>query len=144
MARRTKLNADLQAKIVQALEAGNYFDASCEYVGVSDRTGFKWLERGRAELMRRDKPSIKEGSKQWHMEEPFVQFLQVVSRATSKAEVGAVANIRQHGRDDWRADAWFLEHRMPQKWGKQVKEFTGKDGGTLKVEFVYPDVNTDD
>ncbi len=45
--RPTKLTPETQDKIVTALRAGNYFDASCQYAGITERTGYNWLEKGR-------------------------------------------------------------------------------------------------
>ena len=157
MARRTKLTPDMQARIINALEAGNYFDASCEFAGITERTGHNWMKRGREELERRESPRVKEGTEQWETEEIYVQFFQAVSRASSQVEVLTIAEIKRAGsgvsarydddgnliraeiQGDWRALTWFMEHRYPKKWGKMVKELTGADGGNIKYELVYPD-----
>lgn len=133
--RRTLLNEDTQSKIVAALRAGNYFDVSCEYAGIAASTGFKWMARGRAEVARREKPSVKEGSKEWNAEQPFVEFLQAISRASSEVQVKNVALIQKAAEGDekkaidpdWRAAAWFLERRHPKQWGKQVIEIVNEE-----------------
>lgn len=122
MARPTKLTLDVQKDIIQALEAGNYFDASCEYAGIAASTGYRWMQRGHAELERRENPNVKTGTKQWETEQPFVEFCNAVSRTSAKVEIGVIAQIRTLGKDDWRALAWFMEHRYPTKWGKQYSE----------------------
>ena len=120
--RKTKLNPEVQDRIVQALEAGNYFDASCEFAGVTSRTGYHWLERGQAEIERRDKPNVREGTKQWKTEEIFLQFFHAVTQASANVEIRTIAEIQKQSREDWRAAAWFMEHRYPKKWGKQYSE----------------------
>ena len=130
MARRTKLNDKLQAKIVDALKKGNYFDASCEASGISKVTGYNWINRGEAELERRN-GKAKEGSKTWNKEQPFVNFLNVTRRAMAESEEEITTLIRKAVPDDWRAGAWILEHRHPDKWGKRRFEHTGKDGGAI-------------
>lgn len=138
MARPTKLTSDVQKNIIQALEAGNYFDAACEYAGITATTGYNWMSRGRDELERRKNANVKEGTKQWTTEQPFVEFFEAVSRTSAKVEIGVIAQIRTLGKDDWRALAWFMEHRYPTKWGKQYSEgkteLTGKDGGAIATQ----------
>ncbi len=156
MARPTKLTSDVQTKIINALDAGNYFDASCEYAGVTSRTGYNWSERGKLESERRDKPNVKENTKQWKKEEPFFQFFHAVSRASAQVEVATIAQIKRSGigtnakydakgnelepayQGDWRALTWFMEHRYPTKWGKQYSEskneLTGKGGGAIIIQ----------
>lgn len=103
MPRRTKLTPDTQTRIVEALSAGNYFDASCEYAGIGESTGHSWMKRGHTELDRREKPNVKDGSKQWDKEQPYVEFLEAVTYASAQVEVQIVAQIRVQGGDDWRA-----------------------------------------
>lgn len=133
--RFSKLTPDVQSKITSSLAAGNYFDVSCEYAGIAVSTGHNWLARGRKELLRREGKNVKEGSKEWLDEQPFVDFLEAVSRASASVQVKAVALIQRFGEGDkdkgiepdWRAMAWFLEHRYPKQWGKQVIETITKD-----------------
>lgn len=137
MARPTKLNPDTQKDIIDALTAGNYFDAACEYAGITATTGYNWMKRGREELKRRGDPRVKDGTKQWEREQPFVEFFEAVSRASARVEVRTIAKIQQAGDDDWRALAWFMEHRYPSKWGKQVREHQGADGGAIEVNTQH-------
>ena len=150
MPRPTKLTPAVQKNITDALMAGNYFDAACQYAGISERTGYNWMERGRNETVRRENPRVKEGTEQWDAEEIYVQFFQAVSHATAHVEVGTIAKIKRLGDDDWRALAWFMEHRYPDKWGKRAMshEHSGKNGGAIEVQWsqvmrVDPD-ETDD
>lgn len=136
MARPTKLTPQVQQNIVDALMAGNYFDAACAYAGITDRAGYYWMERGRKELERRE-GNVKEGTKRWLKEEPFVQFLQAVKKADSHAEVKNVALIQKAANETWQAAAWWLERRFPQKWGRKVMEHQGKDGGAIETEVTH-------
>lgn len=144
MARPTKLTQAVHEAIVSALETGNYFDTACEHAGIAESTGYSWLARGRAELERRESPRVKVGTAQWDKEQPFVEFVEAVSRVSAAVEMATIATIQRLGQDDWRALAWFMEHRYPKKWGKQVKEVAGADGKPIQVEFIYPDGNASD
>ena len=109
MGRSSKLTAERHDKIIEALRAGNYFDAACGYAGICEKTGYNWLERGR---------TARNGK--------YVQFLQAVEKASVDAEVGTVAVIKKASIDTWQAAAWWLERRFPNKWGRKVQDINAK------------------
>jgi len=51
--RPTKLTADVQARIVQAIEAGNYLDVAARYGGIAPSTLHAWVQRGRDDAVAR-------------------------------------------------------------------------------------------
>lgn len=139
MGRPTKLNPETQAKIVNALSAGNYFDTACMFADIDESTGYRWMQRGEAEIKRRE-GNVKEGTAQWQKAQPFVEFYKAVKAATARAEVAFVAKVRQAATQDdspgqWQAAAWWLERRRPDMWGRRVNQTT-HDGG-LEVEIIY-------
>lgn len=142
MPRPTKLNAETQQRIVNALEAGNYFDAACEYAGITATTGYNWKARGKKESERRENPNVKEGSQQWLEEQPYLEFFEAVTRASANVEIRTMALIHRAGtgdeakgiQGDWRALTWFMEHRYPEKWGRTRVESTGANGGAIETE----------
>lgn len=133
MPRPTKLTPDTQSAIVQALQAGNYFDASCEYAGITATTGYNWKKRGKEEAERRQKPNIKEGSKTWETEQPFFEFFEAVKKAEANAEVAMAAIIRKASNESWQAAAWWLERRFPDKWGRRQTDVKHDGEVTIKV-----------
>ena len=51
--------------------------------------------------------------------------------------MSAVKKIRDEGDKNWTANAWYLERKFPEKWGRRDKltqEISGKDGTPLKVD----------
>ena len=126
MPRPTKLTPETQAKIIKALDAGNYFETACGYAGIDKSTAYKWMQRGQQE-----KSGI------------YFDFFNAVEKATADAETSMVAIIKLASRDTWQAAAWWLERRAPDRWGRQRQEITGKDGGEIKVKIVYDNSNTD-
>jgi hypothetical protein len=110
--RKTKLNAELQARLVEVLAAGNYIEAACAYVGIHRDTFFEWLKRGE-----RDNVADREGG--------YSDFSDAVKKAQAQAEIDSVARVRKAGQDgNWQADAWYLERSHPDRWGRQVSKIT--------------------
>ncbi len=46
MARRTKLNAEVQRKILQAIQAGSTYEIAANFAGISRTTLFYWMRKG--------------------------------------------------------------------------------------------------
>ena len=100
--RRSKLTPEVHDKIVAAIRAGNYAKVAAEYAGISERTFYTWIQRGSEET-----------------DGIYTRFAEAVQRATSEAEVRAVAMVQQHMADSWQAAMTFLERRCPQRWGRR-------------------------
>jgi hypothetical protein len=121
MARPTKLTRARHDRIVQAVRAGNYREASARAVGIVPSTLYAWLERGETE------PSG-----------IYREFVEDVEEAEGQAEVYAAAVIRQAMREDWRAAATFLERRYPARWRRRSStDLTGKDGGPIATQSEH-------
>jgi hypothetical protein len=136
MGRRSKLDANVQAKIVEAVGTGNYLDVSARYAGITPATLHSWMKRGRDELER-----VENGAKSNEKETVYVEFLDAVEKARAVSETSAVALIRRAAvNGTWQAAAWYLERSNHERWGrKQAVELTGRDGGPLQVENLTPD-----
>lgn len=101
MARPTKRTPDREARLLDALRAGNTRKAACQYAGVAQDAFNRWLVR-------------------------FADFADVVKKAEADAEVRHVANIAKASQDGvWQASAWWLERRRPDDYGRRDRvEFT--------------------
>ncbi len=129
---RSKLTPKVSDAICDAVRAGNYLKVAASAGGVSERTVFAWIERGRDELARRE-----EGHTDRKTDEVYVQFLQALTRAEDEAEADAVRIWREQMPDDWRAAKEYLARRFGERWGdRQRVEMTGKDGGPVKSQVV--------
>lgn len=102
MARPTKLDADRQAKVCEALALGVSWAAAAAHAGLSERCVMDWCERGR------------------RGEKPFAQFLQDATRARDAAEVRYAAVVAKAAKDGNESAArWWLERRRPETWGRK-------------------------
>jgi transposase len=103
MARPTKLTPEVQARIVDAIRAGNTREAAARFAQVSERVVYLWLRKGER---------ARNGS-------PCGLLFQAVMEAENAAETEAVAIIRLAMRHKWQAAAWWLERRRHEVWGRR-------------------------
>lgn len=109
--RPSALTPEVQAKVVSAIQGGNYRCAAARWAGVSMRTFSEWLKRGAA---------AKSG--------PHRDFLLAVQEAESQAEIRAVALVMKAAAEDPKHAQWWLERKFPQRWGRKdrMEHSTGK------------------
>lgn len=95
MARPTKYTPEREAKIVEALAAGNTRRTACQLAGIGEATLGDWMRR-------------------------FQHFRVAVEKAEAEAESSHVANIKAAAiGGSWTASAWWLERRRHEEWGKK-------------------------
>lgn len=144
--RPDKLTEERGRRIVNLIAAGNYVETAAAACGVSKVTLYDWLKRG---------ARAKAGK--------FRDFSDAVAEATARAEArdllaidraaaghDVVKTTRKVGSDktveetttttresDWRAAAWRLERKYPDRWGRIDKtEISGPGGGPIPVEVL--------
>lgn len=100
--RPSKLTKAIQNQIVKMLEQGNYLETAAAAVNIPPQTIRQWLAKGKGRVNKQ-----------------YMDFRAAVMRAQAQAEARDIANIRDHGDHDWRATAWRLERRHPQRWRKR-------------------------
>lgn len=110
---KTKLTPEIHKDIIVRLRAGGLIESVAREVGITPRTIRRWMNRGSFEQDKRDKG----GAPNTELDHLSLFFMDVNS-ALAEAEGRAVVKITSS--DDWRAAAWFLEHKFPKKWGKQL------------------------
>ncbi len=128
MPNKSKLNADRQKRITDALRSGNTRGIAATHGGITHATMLTWLHKGEA---------AKQGK---HFE-----FLEAIREAEKDAEMGRVATILRasiggelisrtttmnqktgvvkveetYTRPEWTAAAWGLERKNPNAWGRR-------------------------
>jgi hypothetical protein len=100
--RPTSLTPEVQARIVEAVAAGNTRHDAAEYAGVGRSTFLAWLARGRKKNGRNGRP--------------YRDLLDAVKKAEAGAVVRNVAIIQKAAQKTWQAAAWWLERKNPQDW----------------------------
>lgn len=121
--RPTKLTPEVQRRIVDAISAGNYYEAAARYAGVHPESIINWMHRG---------STAKAGI--------YFEFFEAVTRAEAEAEVRIVAQWQQQVPQDWRAARDFLARRYPQRWGPTDKhELSGPGGSPVQVATMHGD-----
>lgn len=101
---------------LQAIAFGLSYQSACAEAGICESTLDNWRKRGATG------------------EEPYAKFL-----ADEKKALAAWERDRQIAMDaagpQWTREAWRLERRMPDDYGKRERhEVTGKDGGPIETE----------
>lgn len=105
------LSIECERALIAAIEKGMPLKESAMLAGISYDTLNRWTKRGENE----DAP------------EEFRHLCKALNRAKAVAMLRHVSVIDRAGeRGDWRASAWILERRHPEKFGRITSEETGK------------------
>jgi len=103
MARPSKLTPEITKRLIEAIRAGNYYEAACAYAGIGYSTFRAWMIKGE---------KAKSGK--------YREFMEAIKKAEYEAEARLVAQWQKHMPENWQAIATFLERRYPERWGKRV------------------------
>lgn len=106
--RPTKLTRDLITTIVDEVANGAYYAQAAEAAGIHRDTLGAWRTTGEEDL-------------DAGRDTLFAALVSELTRATAEAELLMVRTIRGHAPLDWRAAAWYLERRAPDRWGRRDK-----------------------
>jgi transposase len=103
--RNHKIDADTVDKLCQAIRTGATLDAAAAYAGIAESTFHLWIKKGRAPRA----PKV------------YRDFVAAIDLAGATFEVTAIARITKAGEKEWGADAWRLERRYPDKYGRKTR-----------------------
>lgn len=109
----TKLTHGVAEKILEAVRKGNRLDTAALYAGVGRETFYSWLRKGRAADAR----------------QPYRGFVQQLDEALASWEAGKVDAISAAGDKEWQANAWMLERRLPDAYGRRTRVDVGNADG---------------
>jgi hypothetical protein len=110
--RPPKLTAEMIEEICDHLITGSSIARAGVLAGISESTIYRWLALGKSE----------------GAEPIYVELVARVGEAIESSEFELLQLMRIAGSkpDHWRATAWMLERRFPEKYGKNV---SAQDGG---------------
>ena len=103
MPRPTKLNAKRAQQICDYVAQGHTREVAAQACGIVSTTLYRWMKRGERQP-----------------DGPYGEFCRALKRADLKAELACLRQIKEAAQNgDWRAAAWMLERRYPEKWGRR-------------------------
>ena len=104
-------------RIIQALDAGAFFDDACAWAQVSRSAGYDWLARGKA--AREEQEAEGPRHELSAADRAYMDFADAVEKARASATITNLAVIRQAAQNGtWQAAAWWLERTQPHKYGR--------------------------
>lgn len=126
--RTSKLSDQVWARIQRSVELGNYAKTAALAAGIAETTYYKWRRRGakdRAEGRRTR----------------YARFDEDMEVAEARAEEHHLRQIVQAASGtrnqpgDWKAAAWLLERKHPDRFGRRVSQsISGPGGGPVQIE----------
>lgn len=123
---------EVQKDLLLAAQGGNYLDTCAAFAGVSRSTLFDWLRTGARNRRILD---AKPRSRMTQLDKDLADFSDAMKKAMAQTEMGHLLNIRAAGKDGaWQADAWMLERKYPNKWGRRDRIDVGLDPTTEEPE----------
>ena len=119
----TKTRDAIKKSIVEHLEVGNTIETSAFKSGIGRTTYYNWYNADE-------------------------KFATACNEAIAKAEEALLNQIMGMAirRDDWRAPAWILERRFPDRWGAKQElkvETTSQSNGTKEVLQMLEQIKKD-
>jgi transposase len=128
--RPSTITPELVTALVQDVWSGLSFFWASKRRGLSHQRTLRWKQKGE-QLMARDDLDPDQLTE---AERLYVQLALDVGIAQAEFELAQLRRLLQDGEGDWRAPAWVLERRFPERWGRRAH---------LRVDAAYPAVPTD-
>ena len=114
---RSKLTDAMRDAIVAHIEKSLHPEVAAQCEGISTRSYFGWMARGRAAF-----EADEDGEGFEESEVPFFAFFTAVTRAVAMAEANTLEGVRSAidvtGNDI--NGKWLLERKHPERWGNKI------------------------
>ena len=96
------IDEGIRSRLLQAIRLGSYIEHACFYAGIDSSTFRKWRQKAEMDI------------------EPYKSFWKEVQLAESEAIMRRLARIEKVAEEgNWQADAWVLERKYPDKFGRR-------------------------
>jgi hypothetical protein len=116
-----KLSEEAIEDVCRLVSEGHYVVTVCQMKGITRPTYYNWKDRGQEIEEKIENGKIKK-SKLKKKDKLYLKFWQDIQKAEAMGEISNVSNIKKAGDEgDWRASAWLLEKKYPEKFGKKNK-----------------------
>ena len=102
-----KLNDDIIKEIADLIRKGNYIDVACASKGINKQSYLNWLKVG--SRLPEDSARLEK------------KFSLAILQAEAESIILMNDNIREHARNTYKADAFRLERRFANKYGKKTE-----------------------
>ncbi len=123
-----KLTPELINSAKALIMRGNYTAVVCKKLHIGEQTWYRWKKKGEKESS-----GI------------FRDFLEAIQEAEAYAEGSALQNIREAGKQTWQAEAWYLERKFPERWGRRHEQLMNRDRSAeeqdLRLEKLRLEIN---
>lgn len=122
--RPSKLTETTMLLLNAALSNGMFIEEACIHAGISRGTYYRWLDLG-------EQHDVEERSSEYR------DFFLDIKQALAKSEMRSLTIINEAQESgNWRAAAWLLERRFPEKWGRyRTTELTELESSIDLVEL---------
>ena len=117
-----KLTPEVTERITRLIRLGNCRETAAAAAGISSRTLRNWCMWGA------------DGR------EPYTEFCDALEAAEAEIEKNVVIAVIAAAKKDWKAAAWWLERRHPNRW--RDKKPTAIVEGSAEAENVWAEVTT--
>lgn len=121
----SRLTPEVAILICNSIRLGNYLETAAAAAGIGGSTLRQWLARGTRACQRLEDGEPLESPE----DRVYLEFAQEVRKAEAVAEERAVRQIDLAANFDWKAAAWRLSRKSPDRWGDrstQQVEVTGR------------------
>lgn len=134
--RKLKLNAELIQEFDSVLTMGAYFKDACAQCGIHEDTAYNWIRLAEAEAKRMEDPPDDRVPQDPAYKPIMSEFADMVVQRSAKVKNMVLGSLVIAAQKDWRAGAWFLEHRYPKDFGTTVRAEVSGEGLTTSHVII--------
>lgn len=110
-----KLTPEMTERVAKYIRAGNFIETASAASGIHKSTLYDWLKRGARE---RQRVAASATARVRKSEALYVAFSEAIEKAQAESEARDILLIGQAAKSDWKAAAWRLERKYPQRFGR--------------------------
>lgn len=113
-----EVQPELRQKIETFVRSGAFPERAAVAVGISERTHYAWMARGRDELEERESAAIA-GDARKPQDQMYVDYVLAIEKAVAEAEMLLLGNALKGGATGG-ASMNILERRFRDRWGAKA------------------------